>query len=142
MNVLFICTGNTCRSPMAEGLFKQLTKDKGIKFDIGSAGVSAYIGDLPAENAVIACKEYGADISKHTASHIRNVDTSSVDLFVAMTMEHAQTLMQKGVPQNKIYILNVPDPFGSDLITYKECCGFIYEQLQILLELIERNNLK
>lgn len=139
MNILFVCTGNTCRSPMAEGLFKKITKNSKIDFNIKSAGTSAFNGDPAAQNAVNACKKLGADISTHKSTNINDINLNDIDLFVVMTMAHANALMKMGVLKNKIYILNVSDPFGCDLTIYTETCEMINAQLEILLELIERN---
>lgn len=142
MKILFVCHGNTCRSPMAEGLFKQLSSSSAVEFAVSSAGVGAVNGDAPATNAVNVCKALGVDISGHKARNIQEVDITKKDLLVVMTMSQAQALMQCGIPQNKIYILNVPDPFGGDMEIYKACCDAIKTQLEILLEYIEQDNRK
>lgn len=131
MKVLFICTGNTCRSPMAEGIFKELTKSS-PEISACSAGIMANTGEAVSENAVIACKEYNADISKHTAKQLTMDILDSSDYFVCMTYSHAQALINAGIPENAIYILNVSDPYGGSLKLYKECCKQIYDKLLLL----------
>ena len=138
MKLLFVCTGNTCRSPMAQAIFTDMAKECGIDFVTGSAGLHAQDGTPASEYAVLACGETGLDISGHSSKSIRDEDFSSVDLFVGMTMAHAQALMAMGVPKNKIYILNVSDPFGGNLQVYRDCRDEIRDRLIILLELIKR----
>ena len=138
MKLLFVCTGNTCRSPMAQAIFTDMAKECGIDFVTGSAGLHAQDGTPASEYAVLACVETGLDISGHSSKSIRDEDFSSVDLFVVMTMAHAQALMAMGVPKNKIYILNVSDPFGGNLQVYRDCRDEIRDRLIILLELIKR----
>jgi len=62
-NVLFVCTGNTCRSPMAEGLFRELVKDCG-DYVVGSAGVAALSGQPPSQHTADILKEKGVDVSQ------------------------------------------------------------------------------
>ena len=61
--VLFICTGNICRSPMAEGIFRRAVRDRG-DFRVLSAGVGAMDGQSPSHNSVRACREIGIDIGQ------------------------------------------------------------------------------
>ena len=65
MNITFVCTGNTCRSPMAQALFTQMAQDSGITFTTDSAGLAAMPGQPAAEYAIEACKALGADLSAH-----------------------------------------------------------------------------
>ncbi|HHZ01170.1 MAG TPA: low molecular weight protein arginine phosphatase, partial [Tissierellia bacterium] len=68
MNILFVCTGNTCRSPMAEGLFKDMLRKNNIEnIKVSSAGLSVFPGEHVNEKAIRALKEKGIDISSHRA---------------------------------------------------------------------------
>lgn len=132
MKILFVCTGNTCRSPMAEGLFRSMLAREGRE-DIfaGSAGLSAAEGQPPSENAVLACREVGVDIAAHRARRLSAGDLDNWDLFFVMTATHGYILEQAGASAQKIYVpQNVADPFGGDLNVYRAC----RDQLSACLE--------
>ncbi len=141
MNILFVCTGNTCRSPMAEGIFKKIIEEK--KFDnvtCSSAGLFAMTGDEVTPNSVKACERFGVDISAHRARRITGYILDESDKFVCMTPEHAATLSMY-VPSDKIIILGggIPDPFGSDLETYIKCANYIKTALNLQFDDIISN---
>ena len=134
MKILFVCTGNTCRSPMAEGIFRKMMQERGMEDKVlcQSAGLSAVEGDPVSENAVLACREIGVDISEHTARRISGEELPVWDLYFPMSKTHGYILAQAGVPQTKIYIPKyIADPFGQDLEVYREC----RDKLKSLLEI-------
>lgn len=127
MKILFVCTGNTCRSPMAEGLFNKLLSDKNIKnIECSSAGLFAMTGDEVTPNSVKACERFGVDISSHRARRITDYILDETDKFVCMTNNHAASLSMY-VPQEKIIVLGggITDPYGGDLETYMICANSI-----------------
>lgn len=127
MNILFVCTGNTCRSPMAEGLFKKILADKNIKnISCSSAGLFAMTGDEVSQNSVKACERFAVDISAHRARRITSYILDETDKFVCMTNEHAASLSLY-VPSEKIVVLGggIADPYGGDLETYILCANSI-----------------
>lgn len=127
MNILFVCTGNTCRSPMAEGLFRKMAEEKGVDgVTCSSAGLFAMTGDEVTPNSVKACERFGVDISAHRARRITGYILDETDKFVCMTPEHASSLSLY-VPVEKITVLGggIPDPYGADLETYIKTANYI-----------------
>lgn len=116
--IIFVCTGNTCRSPMAEGLFRKYLCDRGLDFiPVKSAGLAAAVGLPPSDNAVQAAAALGADISAHRSNALTQYDFSSDTYFVCMTASHAMILRQYA-EKEQILTLNVPDPYMGDLSVY------------------------
>ena len=138
MKIVFVCTGNTCRSPMAEGLFRKLLADKNITdVECSSAGIFAMAGDEVTPNSVAACERFGVDISAHRARRINEYLLDETDKFVCMTFQHASTLALY-VPAEKVMVLGggIPDPFGGDLETYIICANSIRKALEEQFETI------
>ncbi len=134
MKILFVCTGNTCRSPMAEGIFRKMMQERDMEDKVlcQSAGLSAVEGAPVSENAVIACREIGVDISQHTARRITGEELPVWDLYFPMSKTHGYILAQAGVPQTKIYIPKyIADPYGQELDVYRECRDKLASQLEI-----------
>ena len=141
MNVLFICTGNTCRSPMAEGYFKKLCIDKGRNdIVVSSAGTYAMEGIPPSESAIAVLKDYCVDISSLRSSHLSYEQLEAADLIVVMTENHYhQVLTLDPAAFSKVKMLlefkagkkeNVNDPYGGSKSVYSYC----FEEMKIALE--------
>lgn len=124
--ILFVCTGNTCRSPMAQGLFNHICAERNLPFEAESAGLSTVTGLPVSENSKKALLEQGIDISSFTSTDIADKDLEDFSLFAVMTKEHRDVLRYYGVPAEKIYILNedkggVFDPYGGSEALYRVC---------------------
>ena len=133
MKILFICSGNTCRSPMAEALMKAKCKDPD-NITSSSCGLYAVVGDSASQGSIEAMKAYGIDISSHRSKAFSSYMIDEYDLFVVMTNEHKATLSQF-IPEEKIEVLGggIPDPYGMDTEAYINCAEHIDTALEGIL---------
>lgn len=137
MKVLFVCSGNTCRSPMAEGIFRKMLRERGLQEEIlcQSAGLFAAEGEPASPNAVTACREIGVDISGHCSRKLSAEEMPVWDAFFPMTDTHAYVLSQAGVPEGKIYLpRGIQDPYGGNLERYRACRDQICQELETFLQ--------
>lgn len=132
--IVFVCTGNTCRSPMAEGLFRAYLQKRDMGFiEVSGAGLAAAAGSPPTDFAVTAAKEFGADIAAHRSRTITRYDLQEPETcFVCMTREHAAVL-QMYVEAERILTLDIADPYGGDLAVYTRCAHEIEKKLPSVL---------
>ena len=135
--IMFICSGNTCRSPLAEGLFKKYLKDNNITdIEVGSAGVGAFPGDAVSINSILVAGSRGIDISEHRARNVNPEHLTTTDLFFCMSDSHKQVLLRH-CDESKIVVLNVPDPYGRPMEIYENCAKMLENQFPQILEKIQ-----
>ncbi len=128
MNVLFVCTGNTCRSPMAEGYLKHKNKNISVK----SAGIYAD-GSAVSQNSVVAMREIGIDVSSHISVPLTKDLLDWADKIYCMGNSHLDFL-KKFTDSKKLFLLGrgISDPFGQDITVYRRCLDEIIKEINIL----------
>ena len=152
MKVMFICTGNICRSAMAEGMLKKMAQEEKIEAEICSCGIYAETGDEATYNAIDAMKDYDVDITSHKATNIRDSKIKEMDIILCATNTHKQNVLYL-YPElkGKVYTmkeyagidkngqdLDIKDPWGYDLNVYKHCAKEIQECLEKIVEKLKK----
>ena len=139
--ILFVCTGNTCRSPMAEVIFRKMLADAGVTdIKAQSAGIAATNGAPASKNAIIAARELGADLSAHISRQVtRKIIDGSVAIYT-MSQSHAEVL-KNAFPdaRSKINVLGsgIPDPYGGNIEVYRSCRDSILAALKNIKEQVK-----
>lgn len=154
MKIMFICTGNICRSAMAHWLFNKKVEDLKLEnIEVYSCGIYAQDGDTPTYEAKSVMEEYNVDLSKHKATNIRNSNIKEMDLILCATISHKMAVldiypelkdkvftMKEYVNYNRQYHdeINIKDPWGYDIDTYRSCASEIEECLDLLIQKIKK----
>ena len=120
-SILFVCLGNICRSPLAEGIAKNYIKEKNLNLIIESAGTGHWhIGEKPCENSIKVAKLNGVDISNQKARQVKKEDFKNFDLIVGLDNSNISNLKSLGC-KNPLKLGNfgfngecVPDPYFFD----------------------------
>lgn len=125
--LIFVCTGNTCRSPMAEVIYKNLDKESNIS--VFSRGMVVLFGEPINPKAEVILKKHDLDISNHISKGIRESEIDDNTLILTMTEAHKRKI-EAALPDAKnLYTIkeyvgeigDVVDPYGGSLVEYEEC---------------------
>jgi len=131
--IMFICTGNICRSAMAEKMMTKMIKEHNKNIEVFSSGIFAENGDYPTNEAVEVMKDYDIDLTNHRATNIKDSNVEDMDLILCATLNHKYSVMQM-YPElkNKVFTIkeyidgtsnnmDIKDPWGYDIIVYRNC---------------------
>jgi protein-tyrosine-phosphatase len=131
MRLLFVCTGNTCRSPLAEAIARREAIERGLgDIEVASAGTSAWEGAPASDGALLVALERGLDLSGHRAQQLTRELVQSHDVVLAMGPHHVERAEALG-GEGRTHLLTafatggtpgraINDPFGGDLEAYRE----------------------
>ena len=151
--VLFVCTGNICRSPMAEGFFRELTKEQG-GFEAVSAGMGAIDGASPSAHSITAMQELGIDICEQRSMQITPEMVDGAAYIFGLASGHVDNLIRY-FPQarERIFLLrefvdhlpagrkDIADPIGGDLQIYQTCRNQIKEGVEALIPFVTQSSM-
>ncbi|HEV7837970.1 MAG TPA: low molecular weight protein arginine phosphatase [Gemmatimonadaceae bacterium] len=139
MNILFVCSGNTCRSALAEALAKKMAEQRGIKdVNVSSAGTTAWDNVPATDEALLVGMEREVDLTGHRSRKLTPAIVSEADLIFVMTPSHVEQVKQLG-GRGKVHVLDeyasgsteggISDPFGGDLETYRETADILEQEI-------------
>ncbi|MCD7774177.1 MAG: low molecular weight protein arginine phosphatase, partial [Clostridiales bacterium] len=133
MNIVFVCTGNTCRSPMAEAIFREKTQEFSGYCTVISCGLAASVGSPPSDNAVKVMSEIGIDISAHRSNPMSMYIIDRADYIICLSESHLNAL--KPYAEGKLILLGggISDPFAGSEDTYRKCRDEISDGIDKLL---------
>lgn len=149
MNVLFVCTGNTCRSPLAEHFAKAVAARRGIaNFKASSAGTNAWDGAPASDGALLVGMERQLDLAPHRSRKLTREMVAAADVILVMGTAHVESVMQLG-GGGKVHVIDeygsdgassngVNDPFGGDLDGYREAADSLERAIEGMFDRFTR----
>ena len=146
MKLLFVCTGNTCRSPLAEAIARRIASERGIDVEVGSAGTSAWDGSPASDGSLLVGMERGLDLNGHRSRQLTREIVERRDLVIAMGPHHLERIEALG-GEGRAFLLStyashgestrpVSDPMGGDLAIYRATADELERDIRKVLDRI------
>lgn len=140
IKILFVCTGNTCRSAMAAAMMVDIAEKNDLNVLIDSAGIFASIGEGAADNAKAVMKKRDIDLSLHRTKPLTEELIGMADVILTMTSAHKMLI--ENMARDKVFTLleyaggegDIPDPYGGDEEEYEEVADEICDALVDIAE--------
>ncbi len=152
-SILFVCTGNICRSPTADSLLRHKIRAGGLCISSDSCGIHGYhAGESPDPRTVAVAKERGIDMSELRARKILQQDFNDFDLLIAMDKGHQQFLMQESPDESRCKVKlfcdyvdgmqgdDIPDPYYGELDGFVRCFDLIESGVNSILNSLSQNS--
>lgn len=147
MRLLFVCSGNTCRSPLAEAIARQQAAERGLELDPSSAGTSAWDGAPASDGALLVGMEHRADLGEHRSRQLTGEIVAEADLILVMGPHHLERVEALG-GRGKTHLLTdyasrgessraISDPYGGDLDTYRATYEELAATIRLVLDRVE-----
>ncbi len=130
--VLFVCSGNTCRSPLAQAALAQALGPEASRVSVASAGTNAREGDPASDESIAVAARDGLDLGAHRSRRVTREMLEEADLVLVMERTHAAAVERLGGDPRRVFVLSewpapgepglgVSDPFGASVEAYEEC---------------------
>jgi protein-tyrosine-phosphatase len=147
-NLLYVCTGNTCRSPLARAITERLIAARGwTHVSVDSAGTAGVEGARASENALVVAREHGLSLDEHRSKELTAELLEWADLVLVMTPSQFEMVARLGHAPKVALVTDfiegvgsgqaVRDPFGGDIDAYRQTCEQLVLSAESLLERLE-----
>lgn len=149
MHVLMVCTGNMCRSPLAEAMLRAELERRGADgFTVSSAGTGAWEGRAASDGALLVGLEQGLDLSAHRSRHLTKDVVAEADVIFGMSRAHAERARKLGGGDSAFLLgeyvglrrskAEVADPYGAELDVYRDTYSILKSMIEAAAERLIR----